>query len=457
MDTGCQIVALSEETAAALEVPICPSPLTVEVADGHHTRVSGTAEVAICIAFSGTFAVNSIVLSGLRYPALIGVDFLSASKAIIKPSLTDFLSFAVNSIIVASPTVKRAKSDHPKLPVPCNNITTRSIPAYVFHPIQGDELVALTSPVRPDMDPVEVNDLLPEELRMAVEPVPKSVCDLSMKEFLQLIGPRIETQDPEQRCALLTLLSKHKPAFASTLADIEIPARVPQFLVETITDQTSLLSAKYRKRFALAELEAIEKQVDLWKNHGIVENCAHPNPVISNLITVPKSDGSRRVCVDPSPLNLATPLDATLTPDLRCSIEKMAGASLFSAFDLYADYLQVPFDKAHRHKLAFTTSKGVFQPTRMFFGLKNACAHFCKGITAMEAEEKLTPFLSAYFDDLTVFSSTFQEHLTHLDLFFTAIIKRGYKIGILKTTIAALKVKALGSMISVDGIHPPPV
>ena len=93
----------------------------------------------------------------------------------------------------------------------------------------------------------------------------------------------------------------------------------------------------------------------------------------------------------------------------------------------------------------------------MFVGLKNACAHFCKGITVMEAEEKLTPFLSAYFDDLTVFSTTFQEHLTHLDLFFTAIIKRGYKIGILKTTIAALKVKALGSMISVDGIHPPPV
>ena len=135
----------------------------------------------------------------------------------------------------------------------------------------------------------------------------------------------------------------------------------------------------------------------------------------------------------------------------------MAGSLIFSAFDLFSGYLQIPFDASHRHKLAFTTKFGVVQPTRMFFGLKNACAHFCKAIASMENEDNLSPFLSAYFDDLTVFSASFEDHVKHLDQFFSATTKRGLKIGIAKTHIAAAQVKALGALVSVGGISPPPV
>ena len=85
VDTGCQVTALSEEAADSLEVIIAPSSLTVEVADGHHTRISGVVQITVVMGLSRACALQAIVLSGLRYPALIGVDFLASSKAILRP------------------------------------------------------------------------------------------------------------------------------------------------------------------------------------------------------------------------------------------------------------------------------------------------------------------------------------------------------------------------------------
>jgi len=174
------------------------------------------------------------------------------------------------------------------------------------------------------------------------------------------------------------------------------------------------------------------------------------------LMTVPKADGSLRVCIDATVINRATPLDTTFTPDMREILERLVGSRYISVFDLFSGYLQVSFRPEDRHKLAFATRLGTYQPTRMFFGSKNACAAFCLGILRMEIDSGLSKFLAAYFDDLTLHSLTFADHLIHLRKFLEAIVKYRLKINLPKSVVAAKEVKALGVMVSAEGIRPTP-
>ena len=92
----------------------------------------------------------------------------------------------------------------------------------------------------------------------------------------------------------------------------------------------------------------------------------------------------------------------------------------------------------------------------MPFGTRNACARFCLAILRLERDSDLSKFLAAYFDDLTVHSLTFEDHLTHLRKFLEAIVKHKLKINLFKSVIGAKEVKALGVLVSALGIRPTP-
>ena len=279
---------------------------------------------------------------------------------------------------------------------------------------------------------------------------------MTSQEFLHLIMLRVKTDSPSERAALLLLFADYQDAFATQLSDIQCPSLLPEFSIPTISDDPSILSAKYRKKYPEAERAVIEDTTMKWLANNIVEPCLHPNPIINSLLTVPKADGSYRVCLDGQPVNKVTPLDTTFTPDLREILERMVGANVISVFDLFSGYLQVSLRPEDRHKLAFSTRLGCFQPTRMFFGSKNACAAFCLGILKMEIDSDLSAFLAAYFDDLTIHSGTFDDHVAHLRKFLSAIIKNRLKINLPKSIVAAKEVKALGYLVSADGIQPTP-
>ena len=120
------------------------------------------------------------------------------------------------------------------------------------------------------------------------------------------------------------------------------------------------MSAKYKKRFSEAERLVIEATIDKWLANNIIEPCTHPRPIVNNLLTVPKPDGTFRVCIDATIVNQATPGDPTFTPDMRAVLESMVGSNWISVFDLFSGYLQVSFREEDRHKLAFSSRLGLF-------------------------------------------------------------------------------------------------
>ena len=100
------------------------------------------------------------------------------------------------------------------------------------------------------------------------------------------------------------------------------------------------------------------------------------SPWASPVVLVRKKDGSLRFCVDYRKVNAITRKDAYPLPRVDDTLDTLACCKWFTILDLLSGYWQVEVDQKDREKTAFTTPDGLFEFTRMPFGLCNAPATF---------------------------------------------------------------------------------
>ena len=90
--------------------------------------------------------------------------------------------------------------------------------------------------------------------------------------------------------------------------------------------------------------------------------------------------------------------DAYPTPRIDDLIDRVGNANYITTLDLTKAYWQVPVAVKDQPKTAFTTPQGLFQFTRMPFGLKGAPATFQCMIDKIL--DGLGDFAQAYLDDV---------------------------------------------------------
>lgn len=76
-------------------------------------------------------------------------------------------------------------------------------------------------------------------------------------------------------------------------------------------------------------------------------------------------------------------------------------------------YNQVLVHPNDRDKTTFTTTWGMFMYVKISFGLMNAGATFQR-VMDIAFSNEIGHFIMIYLDDITIFSRTDKEHLTHL-------------------------------------------
>ena len=113
----------------------------------------------------------------------------------------------------------------------------------------------------------------------------------------------------------------------------------------------------------------------------------------------------------------------------------MAGAQYFSTIDLAQGYHQVPVAEADREKTAFRTSSGLWEFTRMPFGLKGAPATFCR-LMARVLGHMWPTHLALYMDDICVISATFDSHLERLEAGFKNLLVHNLRIKAHKNAVS---------------------
>jgi len=206
-------------------------------------------------------------------------------------------------------------------------------------------------------------------------------------------------------------------------------------------------------RVSPKERNIIESEVQRMLDENIIE--PSQSPWASPVVLVSKKDGSVRFCVDYRRLNLLTTKDVYPLPRIYDFLAAPHGGKFFSTLDLTSGYHQIPMDPLSKDKTAFISVAGLFQFKVLPFGLTNAPATFQRFMDAVLAGLKWKNLL-VYMDDICVFSSSFNDHMSDLKSVFDRIRQAKLKLKPSKCHLFQNQIKFLGHIVTDKGILPDP-
>lgn len=104
-----------------------------------------------------------------------------------------------------------------------------------------------------------------------------------------------------------------------------------------------------------------------------------------------------------------------------------------------------------QHKSAFVTPFGLFEYTRMPFGLCNSPATFQR-LMQHVFSELVFQILLVYLDDIVIYSRTIDEHISRLDTLFHKQREHGLKLNLSMCHFFRWKIQYLGYTVSAKGV-----
>ena len=176
------------------------------------------------------------------------------------------------------------------------------------------------------------------------------------------------------------------------------------------------------------------------------------SPYASPVVPVRKKDGTMRICIDYRQLNARTERDSFPLPRIEETLEALGGAKYFSSLDLANGYFQIAMDEKSISKTAFRVPWGLFEFLRMPQGLVNSPGTFQRVMELVLGELNMAEVIF-YLDDILVFSSTLEEHVSRLKAVFGRLSEYGLKLKGKKCQFLQREVLVLGHVVTPEGIQ----
>ncbi|KII62948.1 Transposon Ty3-I Gag-Pol polyprotein [Thelohanellus kitauei] len=173
------------------------------------------------------------------------------------------------------------------------------------------------------------------------------------------------------------------------------------------------------------------------------------------MVLVKKKNGSYRMCIDYRRLNSITQKDEYPLPLMEELLDRLAGAKIFSIFDLVNGYWQCAIEESDKEKTAFSPGPGLglYEFNAMPFGLCNAPSTFQRLMD--KALYGLNNCFS-YMDDIIVFSEDVQTHRNDVIALLERLRILNLRVNIGKCQLFVKKIKYLGFLVDEHGIIPDP-
>lgn len=154
-------------------------------------------------------------------------------------------------------------------------------------------------------------------------------------------------------------------------------------------------------------------------------------------------------------VNEATQKNAYPLPKIEECLDTLSGSKLFSTLDPLSGYHQFEVNEKDRPRTAFITKYGLFEYTRMPFGLCNAPSTFQRGMELVLRRLQWVTLL-IYLDDVIITGKTFKEHLNNLGEVLSRFRKFGLKLKPTKCSLYREEVLFLGHVVGKDGVRANP-
>jgi hypothetical protein len=199
--------------------------------------------------------------------------------------------------------------------------------------------------------------------------------------------------------------------------------------------------------------DVVRNQIEKWlKNDYIEESQSNWSAAI---LTVPKKDGGHRVCGDYRKLNSVTKRDCYPVPNLESQKQYFIGSKYFSQIDFTDAYNQILLKPEDREKTAIVTHFGLFHFKRLPFGLCNAPASFLR-VVDRAFKDCIRKFVMPYFDDITIYSQLYSDHLHHLKHVFDIMREMKFRAKPSKCRFGYPEITWMAFILNSEGIKPDP-
>lgn len=263
---------------------------------------------------------------------------------------------------------------------------------------------------------------------------------------------RLDHMNPEEQNKIFNLCSEYKDIFYSEHLPLTFTNQV-KHKIRTINEDPIYIKPYRQPPAEAAEIrEHVEKLLKdnvIQESHSPFSAPVHLVPKKLDATGIPK----KRMVVDFRRLNDITVDDKYPLPNITDLFDKLGKSCYFSVLDLASGYHQIEIEKEDQPKTAFSTQFGHYEFLRMPFGLKTAPATFQRAMdNVLRGLQGIHCLI--YLDDIIIFSSSLEEHLTKLRAVFDRLRETNLKIQLDKSEFLSKEVTYLGHTVTAEGLKP---
>ncbi|MBW0500473.1 hypothetical protein O181_040188 [Austropuccinia psidii MF-1] len=162
----------------------------------------------------------------------------------------------------------------------------------------------------------------------------------------------------------------------------------------------------------LENRKEIEKNVNELIDMDVIRKIGHNEIVeITTPVLITWNYGKSRLCGDLRAINNYTKADRYPIPRIPHSLDKLAKAKYITKMDCMKGFHQNGVKKNFIKLLRIICHMGIYEYTRMPFGIKNAPSHFQRMMDTIFQEEILEVWMVVYIYDIIIYSETWEDHV----------------------------------------------
>jgi hypothetical protein len=261
--------------------------------------------------------------------------------------------------------------------------------------------------------------------------------------------------DPDYTAVMAGLLCKYQRAFSKELRK-RSPGQYPNSLQcrVTLKDPNCKPVCSKQRRRSPRDTQTLIGCVKEMEEAGLIVRSESPwssQPVLVRKVRDGVVLDEKRPCWDYRWVNDLIVSDAHPLPLPEDMFDKLQGHRLFSKLDLTKGFWQIPLDEASRKILAMDTPLGLYEPTNMPFGMKNAPAVFQREMQRV-LKDRLYKGVMVFIDDILIYSKTAEEHAELVEWVLKRLQDEGYYAQPDKCEFFQKEVSFLGHVVSEKGV-----
>ena len=207
------------------------------------------------------------------------------------------------------------------------------------------------------------------------------------------------------------------------------------------------------RKVSFAMHDKVKTSLQKMENDGVIIRQNEATEWVNSMVTVIKSDGSVRICLDPRDLNKAILREHYPMKTIEEIVPKMQNAKVFSKLDAIKGFWQMKIDEKSQKLCTFNTPFGRYSFKRLPFGIKSAPEVYQRTISEMVEN---IDGCEAIVDDICIWGENLKQHDERLRKVLDKCREYDLRLNFDKCEFRKDSITYVGHQLTSEGVKPDP-